>query len=87
LVHGWLIQLYEGVRITHTALLDVFKRHHIAPMEAAGSKFDPNHHSALFQMPDPTKESGTVGVVLKRGYLLHERVLRPAEVGVVQNPQ
>jgi len=46
---------------------------------------DPNKHTALFKMPDPAKENDIVGAVLKEGYMLNDRVIRPAEVGVVQN--
>ena len=47
-------------------------------------KFDPNLHEALFQLPVPDKEPGTVAVVEKVGYRLHERTIRPALVGVVK---
>lgn len=46
--------------------------------------FDPHKHYAVFQIPDGSKPDGTVAVVLKSGYMLHDRVLRPAEVGVTQ---
>lgn len=49
-----------------------------------GDAFDPNMHQALYEYPDPTKETGTVGQVMKPGYLLNKRVLRPAEVGVIK---
>ena len=45
--------------------------------------FDPNLHEARFEVPVPDKEPGTVVVVTKVGYKLHDRVIRPAEVGVV----
>jgi len=48
--------------------------------------FDPNIMMALFEMPVPDKEPGTVAQVLKTGYMLNDRVLRPADVGVVKKP-
>ena len=74
------------MKLTHNGLLDIFKRFQITPIEALGAKFDPNIHSALFSMPDPSKEPGTVSTVLKVGYMLHDRVLRPSDVGVVKEP-
>jgi molecular chaperone GrpE len=54
--------------------------------ESLTKKFDPNFHDCLFQVPDPTKEPGTVAQVLKDGFTLNGRVLRPASVGVVSKP-
>jgi molecular chaperone GrpE len=48
--------------------------------------FSPSQHEAVFQLPDPEKEPGTVGAVVKRGYVLHGRTLRAAAVGVVKKP-
>ena len=50
-----------------------------------GDKFDPNQHEALMQYPDASKDDGSVGQVMKKGFLLNKRVLRPAEVGVIKN--
>ena len=47
--------------------------------------FDPNKHNALFEYPEPEKKAGTVGQIIKTGFLLNDRVLRSAEVGVVKN--
>ena len=49
-------------------------------------KFDPNEHDALFQMPDPAKEPGTIIHVDRTGFKLHDRVLRAPKVGFVQDP-
>jgi molecular chaperone GrpE len=49
-----------------------------------GQPFDPNLHNALFEVPDATKEPGTVALVVKKGYLLHDRAVRAADVGVVK---
>ncbi|CAM8949750.1 unnamed protein product [Rhodiola kirilowii] len=74
--------LLEGVEMTEKQLQDVFKKYGIEKYEPVDEQFDPNRHNAVFQVPDGTKPADTVAVVLKAGYLLHERVLRPAEVGV-----
>ena len=52
-------------------------------MEPLGEKFDPNFHDAMFEAPDATREAGTVMHVATPGYMLHERCLRAAAVGVV----
>ena len=49
-------------------------------------KFNPNEHSALFEVPDGSKEAGIIAAVTKRGYRLHDRVIRPADVGVTRAP-
>lgn len=51
---------------------------------APGDKFDPNVHDALFEYEDAGREAGSVGQVLKTGYKLHDRVIRPAQVGTVK---
>lgn len=76
-----LKNLNQGVTITHSGIISILKRNHITPIPAEG-KFDPAVHSALFSIPDATKEPDTIGQVVKNGYLLHDRVLRAAEVGV-----
>ena len=55
-------------------------------IEPMGEKFDPEFHNAMFQAPDPTKEPGTIMHVASPGYVLHERCLRAAGVGVVAKP-
>mmetsp|Transcript_9428 Transcript_9428/g.16194 ORF Transcript_9428/g.16194 Transcript_9428/m.16194 type:complete len:260 (+) Transcript_9428:134-913(+) len=80
-----LNSLKDGVVLTERQLLQVFGKHGVAKFESLDKPFDPNMHTALFQMPDPSKPSDTVGAVLKEGYTLNDRVIRPAEVGVVQN--
>lgn len=72
--------LVDGVRMVHTQLLDAFKRHGITRIEALGQQFDPNLHQAMMQQPAPDKPANTVLQVLEHGYMLHDRVLRPARV-------
>ncbi|XP_030758904.1 grpE protein homolog, mitochondrial [Sitophilus oryzae] len=77
-----LKSLYEGLVMTDAQLKSVFKRHGLEPVNPLNEKFNPNFHEALFQQEVEGKEPGTVVVVSKIGYKLHDRVLRPALVGV-----
>jgi molecular chaperone GrpE len=81
-----LNSFYEGMMMTHKTLLKGMEKHGVVRFESLGEKFDPNLHDGLFQVEDPTKEPNTVGQVLKSGYTLNERVLRPAQVGTVKKP-
>ncbi|GBM24630.1 GrpE 1, mitochondrial [Araneus ventricosus] len=76
--------LFQGLQMTEAQLLSVFKRHGVAKINPIGEKFNPNLHEALFEQVDASKEPGTVGTVTKVGYRLHDRVVRPAMVGVVK---
>ncbi|XP_060524265.1 grpE protein homolog, mitochondrial [Cylas formicarius] len=79
-----LKSLYEGLTMTQAELKNVFKRHGLEQVNPINEKFDPNFHEALFQQEAEGKEPGTVVVVSKTGYKLHERVIRPALVGVAK---
>ncbi|XP_065171130.1 grpE protein homolog, mitochondrial [Atheta coriaria] len=77
-----LKSLYEGLVMTEAQLQSVFKRHGLEKVNPLNEKFNPNFHEALFQQEVEGKEAGTVVVVSKIGYKLHDRVIRPALVGV-----
>ncbi len=79
-----LVDLYDGLTMTDTQLLKVFTKHGLLKIDPPdGEKFDPHFHEALFQTPSVEgKVSGTVSVVTKIGYKLHDRTIRPALVGV-----
>jgi len=77
-----LKSLYEGLIMTESQLKNVFRRHGLEAVNPLNEKFNPNFHEALFQQEVEGKEPGTVVVVSKIGYKLHDRVLRPALVGV-----
>ena len=62
----------------------MFKRHGLAQVDPLDEKFDPNQHEALFEAPIQGKTPGTVIAVTKIGYKLHERIIRPASVGVAK---
>ncbi|KAI3703014.1 hypothetical protein L6452_28768 [Arctium lappa] len=74
--------LLEGVEMTKKQLAEVFKKFGVEKYDPTNEEFDPNRHNAVFQVPDSTKSPDTVAVVLKAGYTLHDRIIRPAEVGV-----
>jgi molecular chaperone GrpE len=79
-----LKDFFEGVEMTRSVLLQAFAKHGVTPMNALGAKFDPNLHDGQFVYADETKEPNTVGTVIKEGYMLKERVLRPAQVGTIK---
>ena len=79
--------LLEGVGLTMRELLNVFKKHGIEPIvPEVGDKFDPQHHQAMFEAPVPGTVSGHILEVMAEGFLLHDRLLRPAQVGVSSMP-
>lgn len=82
--HQTLATLYEGIAMTETGLMKAFESNGLKKYCTVGDEFDPNKHNALYEYPDSEKKPGTVGQVIKVGYLLNDRVLRPAEVGVVK---
>jgi len=73
----------EGVEITARQLENVFDKFAIKVINPAGEKFDPHRHQAISQV-DSAQEANTVVAVLQKGYLLHDRVLRPALVTVAK---
>ncbi|MGE4279906.1 MAG: nucleotide exchange factor GrpE [Magnetospirillum sp.] len=74
--------LTVGVEMTERELLSTMERYGIKLIQAMGERFDPNLHQAMMEMEDPTQPEGTVVMVMQQGYQLHERLLRPALVGV-----
>jgi len=79
--------LTEGVELTMRELLSVFKKHGIdlvAP--EVGEKFDPQIHQAMFEAPMPGTKTGDIIQVMSEGFYLHDRLLRPAQVGVSSTP-
>jgi molecular chaperone GrpE len=76
--------LLEGIELTERDLLKTLERHGIRKIEPRGEKFDPNLHQAMFEVPDPSVPNGTVREVVQAGFVIGERVLRPALVGVAK---
>jgi len=81
-----LKSLYEGVVMVDAVLIKTFEKYGLTRIDPIGEKFDPNFHNAMFEAPDPTKEPGTVMHVAAPGYVMHERCIRAAGVGVVSKP-
>ncbi|MBL8660619.1 MAG: nucleotide exchange factor GrpE [Rhodospirillales bacterium] len=74
--------LAGGVELTERELLATLARYGITPIAAEAEPFDPHVHEALFEVPDQSVPHGTVVHVLEPGYMIHDRPLRPARVGV-----
>ncbi|MCR8825479.1 nucleotide exchange factor GrpE [Pseudosulfitobacter koreensis] len=79
--------LLEGIELTMRELLSVFKKHGIDMIAPeVGDKFDPQHHQAMFEAPVPGTKAGEIIQVAAEGFMLHDRLLRPAQVGVSSMP-
>ena len=74
--------LLEGVELTERELMNVLEKHGVTRVEPLGQKFDPNRHQAMYEIEDASVPSGSVIQVMQAGYLIGERVLRPALVAV-----
>src|SRR5215203_1755228 len=74
--------LIEGIDLTERDLLKNLERHGVKKLDPQGQKFDPNVHQAMFEIPNAEVPNGTVLQVVQSGYVIGERVLRPALVGV-----
>ncbi|KAI0502375.1 hypothetical protein KFK09_017324 [Dendrobium nobile] len=81
-----LKSLLEGVEMTEKQLAEVFRQFGIQKYDPLNENFDPNRHNAVYEIPDASKPPGVVANVLKPGYMIHDRVLRPAEVAVTKSP-
>jgi molecular chaperone GrpE len=76
--------LVEGVELTERELMKVLERNGVRKFSPVGEKFDPNLHQAMYEVPDADAAPGTVAQVIQAGYMLGERVLRPAMVAVAK---
>lgn len=77
--------LIQGIEATERELLKGLEKHGIRKIDPSGQPFDPNFHEVMFESPLPGKPSGTILQVLEPGYVIGERLLRPARVGIVKN--
>ncbi|MGR3291107.1 MAG: nucleotide exchange factor GrpE [Paracoccaceae bacterium] len=79
--------LIEGVELTMREVLSVFKKHGIDCVSPKiGDRFDPQNHQAMFEAALPDTKSGDIIQVMAEGFMLHDRLLRPAQVGVSSTP-
>ena len=76
--------LHEGVAATERQLEAALAKQHIQRIWPEGERFDSNFHQAMFEVPGSGKPAGTVVQVLQAGYTIHDRLLRPALVGVAK---
>ena len=79
-----LAGLLTGIQATERELMTALERRGIRRIEPVGEKFDPNFHQAMFEVPTNDQPPGTVVQVLQPGYIIHDRLLRPAMVGVAK---
>jgi molecular chaperone GrpE len=79
--------LVTGLEATGKELVSVFAKHGIEEVEALGQPLDPNKHQAMVEIPDGEAEPGTIIQQMQRGYMIKDRLLRPALVGVAKKPE
>ena len=76
--------LIEGVELTERSLHNALEKNGVRKFDPAGEKFDPNVHQAMYEVPDPSVPAGTIAQVIQSGYMIGDRILRPALVGVAK---
>lgn len=80
--------VFEGVELTLRELISVLSKHDIVPvMPEIGDRFDPQLHQAMFEAPVPDTKAGDIIQVMTEGFQIHDRLLRPAQVGVSSTPK
>lgn len=77
--------LLEGVDATQRDLMATLARHKVTPIAPMGEKFDPNLHEAMFEAPGTGQEAGTIIDVIETGFMMEDRLLRPAKVGIAKD--
>jgi molecular chaperone GrpE len=78
--------LLQGLEMTHREILKVFEKFNVKPIDATGQQFDPTFHEAVMQEETDDSPKNTVINELQRGYMIHDRLLRPSMV-VVAKPK
>jgi molecular chaperone GrpE len=78
--------LLTGIEVTSRELDSVFQRHGVTRVEALGKPLDPHRHQAMVEIPSDEAEPGTIVQEMQAGYVLKDRLLRPALVGVARKP-
>ena len=76
--------MIEGVELTERELMKVLEKNGVKKFSPDGERFDPNVHQAMFEVPEADVPPGHVAQVIQAGYMLGERMLRPALVGVAK---
>ncbi|MCP4745211.1 MAG: nucleotide exchange factor GrpE [Desulfobacteraceae bacterium] len=79
--------LLQGVHLTLGEVLKILERHDVKPIKSLGQPFDPAYHQAMMQEEDDEKPANTIIREMQKGYMLHDRLLRPAMVGVSRSAE
>ena len=79
-----LDKIINGIDIVKNDLISIFKKNGIEPIECINKKFDPNFHQAMLEVESSTEKTGTVIQEIQKGYMMKNRLLRPALVGVAK---
>ena len=82
-----LDKIINGIDIVKSDLVSVFKKNGIEPIVFINEKFDPNFHQAMLEVESSTQETGTVVQEIQKGYMMKDRLLRPALVGVAKKEE
>ena len=77
----------ENISIVEKDLISIFEKNRIVRLETKGKKFDPNLHQAMTEIEDEDSEVGTIVQEIQTGYMLGERLLRPALVGIAKKKE
>lgn len=76
----------DGIALVHREILAAFEKYGVSQIDAAGQTFDPAVHEAIGQIPNPDVPANTVVQVLQKGYVIHDRMVRPSRVLVSREP-
>jgi molecular chaperone GrpE len=76
--------LLQGIEATERVMLSTLEKNGVRKIAPASGQFDPNHHEAMFEAEIPGKRAGEIIQLIEPGYMIHERLLRPARVGVAK---
>ena len=79
-----LNKIIEHLNIINNDMLSIFKKNNIEPIKSINEKLDPNLHQAMMEIEDETKEPGTIVQEIQKGFMMKDRLLRPALVGVAK---
>ena len=83
--HDQIKNLINGIEATERELLRAFEKNGITKLDTSEGVFNPNHHEVMFEAPGTGQAPGTIVQTLEPGYMLHDRLLRPARVGVAKD--
>ncbi len=79
-----MVNLLEGIGATERDLIAALQRNNVKPLNPMGEKFDANFHEAMYEVPDTGQENGTIIEVIEIGFIIGERLLRAAKVGIAK---